>query len=202
MAGPKRYKQLFEQIRVNTPSSILEVGTWNGANAEKMVTEAMKHSDDVSYTGFDLFGGMDSKTRQKEFNGKYNTTRSRAAGRLERTGAEYTLIQGDTNKTLPAFSKECDRKFDFVFIDGGHSIETIRSDWDSVSLVIHEDSVVIFDDYYINRSDAGCKPIIDSIGARWNAEKLPVVDECGTRRFGNLSICLVKVTANTADAGI
>jgi len=59
---------------------------------------------------------------------------------------------------------------DLVFIDGGHSITTISQDWEAVKKVIHSDSIVIFDDYYLSDNPEflkafGCNAVVESIGA-------------------------------------
>ena len=58
------------------------------------------------------------------------------------------LIKGDTKQSLKQFKI---KKIDFVFIDGGHSIETIKNDWLNIQKLINKKSVVIFDDYYENK---------------------------------------------------
>ena len=45
------------------------------------------------------------------------------------------LFKGDTKVTLPKFVKE-KIKIDFAFIDGGHSFNTINSDWKNVNQII------------------------------------------------------------------
>ena len=53
---------------------------------------------------------------------------------------------------------------DFVFIDGGHSVETITSDWLWVSRIINPGAVVVFDDYYKpEREGFGCNRIVENI---------------------------------------
>jgi len=51
---------------------------------------------------------------------------------------------------------------DIIFIDGGHSIKTIQNDWNYSKKIIHDKTVVIFDDYW-NIESAGCNRVIDSI---------------------------------------
>jgi hypothetical protein len=61
---------------------------------------------------------------------------------------------------------------DFIFIDGGHSLKTIESDWRYAQVVMDPNAIVNFYDYW-NRSDAGCKALIDALdGAKFNVEIL------------------------------
>ena len=57
------------------------------------------------------------------------------------------MIKGDTIKSLKTFSKK-NKIIDFIFIDGGHSLKTIKSDWNNVKKLINKKSEVVFDDYY------------------------------------------------------
>ena len=61
-------------------------------------------------------------------------------------------------------------------MDGGHSVETISSDWLCVQQLMHRNTTVIFDDYW-NREGAGAKPVLDNIDKkRFNVDILPVRD--------------------------
>lgn len=156
----KRYETLIQEVAKRQPSTILEIGTWKGINAAKMINEAKKHRDDIKYYGFDLFN-MNLDMKQKEFHTKHNATKAQAEKNIRDTGVNYELIVGNTIETLKNFYTV--NKIDFIFIDGGHSLDTIESDWSNVKRLIDDHSVVIFDDYYHNRKDVGCKVLIDSL---------------------------------------
>ena len=93
---------------------------------------------------------MDGDILEKELSKQpdnIDAVKSRLAG----TGADVELVKGWTHETLPEYAHaHPDYKADLIFIDGGHSIETIQSDWDNVQSFISKDSVVIFDDYYVD----------------------------------------------------
>ena len=93
---------------------------------------------------------------------------------LKKTGCKYKLKAGNTRKTLKKFSP--DRQIDFIYIDGGHSIDTIQSDWDNIKRFMDDKTVVIFDDYYENREDVGCKKIINGIGPEYKVTLMEPVD--------------------------
>ena len=112
-------------------------------------------------------------------------------GKLEKTNAEIHLYKGYTEDTLPKVVNELP-KADFVFIDGGHSIETIENDWKYVQEVMDEKTIVIFDDYW-NREDAGCKKVIEGIDrTKFEVEILPIQDKF-EKEWGILEINFVKV---------
>ena len=157
--APNRYYCLAKEIAKLKPNTILEVGTHNGRSARIMLEEAVKHNSSVKYFGFDLFEDMTEELAVEEHHGKKLPTMSIASQKL----APYNVafIKGNTKETLREFSH--DEPIDFVFIDGGHSVETIQSDWDNVKRLISDSSVVIFDDYYKEREDVGCKTVVDSL---------------------------------------
>ena len=62
-----RYAQLLELIDKHKPRTLIEIGVWNGANAIRMINQALKYHDSVEYTGYDLFEDATSETDSKEY---------------------------------------------------------------------------------------------------------------------------------------
>ena len=151
-----RYLQLIQAVRKKQPSSILEIGTWNGQRALEMLQEAPC----AKYYGFDLFENADATTDAEEFNVKRHHRLEEVTRLLK--GFDAQLWKGNTRQTLPLFEE----KVDFVWIDGGHSLETIRSDWENVKRVLEPDAWVFFDDYYtgpIDTDKMGCNKIVQEL---------------------------------------
>jgi Methyltransferase domain len=191
---PRRYTYLFETIKAVRPITIAEIGTWNGNRALQMIAAAQRVSPDkkIRYYGFDLFEGMTDAIFVNEVS-KRPPTEGEVSAKLGKSGADVHLFKGDTNIVLPRVAPSLP-KMDFVFIDGGHAIETIRGDWNAVASLMHEKSVVIFDDYWRNRADAGCKAIIDSLDRTiYAVEVLPIVDSFDNSEFGRLDISFARV---------
>lgn len=193
LCGPRRYRYLFKTIRRLRPATIMEIGTWRGARAVQMIDEAQKFrpASEITYYGFDLFEEMTEAQLAKEVS-KRPPTQTEVESRLLATGVASRLYKGDTTRVLPRVLAELPQ-MDFVFIDGGHSIETIRSDWENVEALMHERTVVIFDDYWRGRIDAGAKPTVDGIDrSRYDVEVLPRVDTF-TKEWGRLEIQFARV---------
>lgn len=189
---PRRYKYLFKTISNNKCKKIMEIGTWNGSHALQMIEETKKNfpPEEIEYYGFDLFELLEDKTTLEEF-AKIPPTLETVRKKLEKTKAKVRLYEGFTKETLPKVVDELP-KMDFVFIDGGHSIETIENDWKYVQKVINRETVVIFDDYW-NRDDAGCKKIIENIDrTKFEVKILPIQDRFKKKR-GVLRINFVQV---------
>lgn len=173
----------------------MEIGTWNGQRSFLMIKTAQQFhpGSAVIYHGFDLFEEMTPEKLDQEIS-KLPPTRNEVLGKLQVTSAHIQLYRGDTRKTLPLVIKSLP-PMDFIFIDGGHSLETIANDWHYVQKLMHQKTVVVFDDYWENREDAGAKPIIDKIDKKkFNVEILKPQDRF-TKPAGVLKINFVKVTA-------
>tara|TARA_Y100000401_G_C8315455_1_gene222139 strand:+ start:832 stop:1416 length:585 start_codon:yes stop_codon:yes gene_type:complete len=191
--APNRYYCLAKEIAKLKPNTILEVGTHNGRSARIMLEEAVKHNSSVKYFGFDLFEDMTEELAVEEHHGKKLPSMSIASQKL----ASYNVafIKGNTKETLREFSH--DEPIDFVFIDGGHSVETIQSDWDNVKRLISDSSVVIFDDYYKEREDVGCKTVVDSLDSEgYKVEEVESgISFSQKRDLGDqLTVLMMKVT--------
>ena len=191
MSRSPRYDCIVDIINDCKPSTILEIGTHMGLTAAIMIEAAMKHKDDVFYYGFDLFDLLTEEMAMEEHHGKNMPSLSRVAKIL--APFPHKLIMGNTRKTLPKFKP--DRPIDFVFIDGGHSVETIPSDWENVEKLMHENTVVIFDDYYDDTEKVGCKTIVDSLDEKYSVEKISAPFSLASERrvLGKHDISLVKV---------
>jgi len=176
-----RYAYLGATIQKYKAQTILEVGTWNGAHAKKMIEKAFRSTSNVTYYGFDVWEQMDDKLMKFEVS-KWPPAKSKVQAMLNTSGANINLIQGNTTETLPAFVKDNEGlKIDFIFIDGGHSFETIEADWNNVQDLIGENTVVIFDDYWYppngKEPTFGCSNLIDSLDRdKWQIVELPNSD--------------------------
>ena len=152
-----RYAQLAELIRTYKPKRIVEVGTWNGGRAIEMALAAFENKDKVHYTGFYLFQDATAETDEIEQNTKPHNHFNAVVKRLEEFSEKmeeknktftFSLLKGDSKETMPKAKKEL-KKTDFAFIDGGHSEETILSDYENLMHV----PVVVLDDYYAKDVD-------------------------------------------------
>lgn len=162
-----RYDQLLRAVREKQPKAILEVGTWNGERALQMLNIA----PDAVYYGFDLFEDATPETDAEELNVKAHHYIERVAMKL---GERAHLFKGNTRETLKAFNEPVD----FVWLDGGHSVETIRSDWENVKRVLTPDAWVFLDDYYtgpeIDTSRFGCNQLVADLKHEVLPERDPV----------------------------
>lgn len=151
----KRYNQLLQLIDLIRPQSIIETGVWNGHNGVRMLRRASLYNK-CSYRGYDLFEDATPELDAKELNVKHHNTVEdiQKLFKLELPDGSVTLYKGDTNSTLQPQTIA-----DFVFIDGGHSLDTIQNDYEKLS----RSKVIVLDDFY-SPDDAGRCPDISKYG--------------------------------------
>jgi len=175
-----RYKNLFsalDEIAARQSTlRIMEVGTYDGIRAASLLRHwQLKHPENAAaYFGFDLFEDLTPEKSKAELSkSKLPPPLGAVLKRLEATGATIKLTKGDTCKTLPAAAANVDDigPMDLVFLDGGHSLETIASDWKAVSRFMVRGSIALLDDYYENREDFGCQKEVRRIAMEVNSKK-------------------------------
>lgn len=197
-----RYQNLLKQISKRQPRTIMEIGTWNGVHGSRMLAHARQYRKNAVYYGFDLFEDMDSNTAKKEINPKAVTPREEVIKNFAREGftlnIDYHLLKGFTKITVPRFiatSKSLHEVMDFIFIDGGHSLETISDDLENAVQLMDKESVLLMDDYYENRMDVGAKAVIEFYQREDNFtfKKLEPTDVVSNKDLGQLEVSIIKV---------
>ncbi len=197
-----RYSNLLKQISKRQPRTLMEIGTWNGVHGSRMLKHARQYRKNAIYYGFDLFEDMNTTIAKKEINPKAIVTREDVIKNFAKEGftlnIDYHLIKGFTNVSIPRFiatSKSLREVMDFIFIDGGHSLKTISEDLENCVQLMDKDSVLLMDDYYENRDDAGAKAVIEFYANSdgYTFKKLDPTDKVSNRELGELEISIIKV---------
>jgi hypothetical protein len=177
--APGRYGELIERYVKLRPRSAIEVGVWRG---DRGVLFLQLNPELEEYVGFDLFENMTTDQHVSESMGKcyaekYETVFSRLTA-ARHQGTRVQLERGNTHVTLPAFATTARPIYDFAFIDGGHSLETIENDWRCIEHVLSATGTCIFDDYYLERDDIGAKRLIDGLdSALWCKDFFGLIDK-------------------------
>lgn len=175
-----RYGHLIGLVRHYRPATIVEVGTWDGRRAIEMASAALAYRA-VAYTGFDLFEDATPETGRRELNVKPAARLEDVQARLlafqqRHPGFGFALVKGDSRTTLPELV------VDFAFIDGGHSVATVASDYERLK----RSDVVVLDDFYLPDVDGripdvtrfGCNRLLDQLRneTRRRIQVLPAAD--------------------------
>jgi len=193
-------EDLVEVGKRNAGVFVMEIGTYNGNRAVSMCKfwKGLVPNSTFYYVGFDLFEDMDTRTNAAELSKKVlPPSRQEVQKKIMDAGAIVELHKGNTRVTLPKYANKepylVHTLPDLIFIDGGHSLETIASDWEAVSKLMRPDAVVLFDDYYMNREDYGCKTLVTKLqqDPQYSVELLYPIDHVAQT---GLDIRMVKVT--------
>jgi len=197
---PQRYNRIPEIIRENNCKVLMEIGSYRGIRAEKMILAAMETPGAVEYYGFDLFEDYVQEETEAEA-APEPWSMARVYRRIGGIGVRVQLFKGFTRDTLPVFLGMNIRP-DFVYIDGGHSFETVENDWNYVKQITN---LAVFDDYLSACEDVGwgCNRTVDSIND-WEKERIEPPDEFLLKKVGSderfySKTWLVKIWKNTAN---
>jgi predicted O-methyltransferase YrrM len=172
------YKPMYDYLCQHECFNILEIGTNNGTNAVAMIKNAGNKipENKINYYGFDLFEDLTSELADKEFSFKSSDTVENVKKTIESfTSAKATLFKGDTNDTL---AKVVLPFMDLIYIDGGHTLETISNDWNHCCNRIKPNGVIFLDDYFTEMPFVGCKYQVDKKIDKniFDVEILPIED--------------------------
>lgn len=179
----ERYKNLVRVLdglaeKVRGELSFLEVGTYDGRRAVELAkywaAKGPEHT--MRYEGYDLFEDMTPQRSKSEFSKKLlppaiDVVKQRIEA--EAPGTTVTLFKGDTKVTLADNCKN--PPYHLIFIDGGHSLSTVAHDWTNCQPLMTADTVIVLDDYYVNRGDYGCRPMVDAMIQQQEKSQKPLL---------------------------
>lgn len=167
-----RVQHLVDLIDLHRPQVITEVGFAKGATAQMMIGRASRYQREIEYHGFDLFEeGYTDDIIRREFQGKRPTAYEKAcahmralAERLHDEGItlRWFLHRGPTTETLHTDAAAKARVADLVYLDGGHSYQTILHDYEA----LQQSKIIVFDDFYHDRPPEftarwGCNAVLE-----------------------------------------
>ena len=151
----------LKEVEKKTPKTFLEVGVFHGVTARNICELLYTiHKDDFKYIGLDLFEESDENKSEvipnavftnpfKNFYFKYIQkqnpySKEAVEDLLKKFKDNVTLIKGNSNLILKKVDMS---KIDYVFLDGGHSYQTVKNDLECCLDVINANGIVMCDDY-------------------------------------------------------
>ncbi len=174
------FLKIVEKIK---PKNFLEIGVYTGVNARNICEYLFQiYNDDFKYFGLDLFEDYNfeneneiapftvRKNKQKFSNPLkhiyYNIIKKEQLNSeksvkkfLEKFEKNITLIKGDTKNTL----KDIDLSiFDMVYVDGGHSFDTVYFELNHLLENTKKNCYILCDDYG-HKEAKGVKTAVDKI---------------------------------------
>ena len=167
--------ELFlKEVALKKPKNFLEIGVFHGVTGRNICELLYKiHKNDFKYVGLDLFGLSDESSNEIIPNTKFNNPLKKiyfkyilrkdpysieaVADLLKKFKNNIHLIKGNSNNVLPKMDLS---KIDFIFLDGGHTYETVRNDLNFSSPVLENYGTILCDDYDLTYAP-GVKKAID-----------------------------------------
>ena len=165
---------LLNHIRLKKPKNFLEIGVFHGVTSRNVCELLYSlHGNDFKFTGIDLFVNDETSLKDEyipkiKFLNPLKTIYYKYIIRLDpysyksvlkllkKFEKNINIIIGDSNRIL----KEIPREFDYVFLDGGHSYETVKIDLEHLTQVIEKGGIILCDDYDLSYA-SGVKRAID-----------------------------------------
>ena len=175
----------LDQIYKNRPKNFLEVGVLQGVTARN-VCEVLKeiYQNEFKYIGIDLFSSSNLQFDNKEgtlkhskisnpfknfyfnFLRKENLNSKKAVSRLlKKFNNNISLYEGYSDKILNSIDISY---IDMVFLDGGHSYETVKKDLKILITKLKKNKIIICDDY--NLKNCGVKRAVDEFRLEYKIE--------------------------------
>jgi predicted O-methyltransferase YrrM len=127
----KAQARYFQELLIREPwvRTVAEIG-FNAGHSSYLF---LNTRPDIEVTSFDL--------------GEHEYTHLAKWLIDEHFPGRHTLVTGDSRQTIPAFTKaQPDRRFDLIFIDGGHLVDVARADIDNCRPLATAHTIVIMDD--------------------------------------------------------
>jgi len=177
----------LNEIAIKRPKMFLEVGVFHGVTARNICELLQQiHGNNFQYIGLDLFEenieNKDEIIPNTKFSNPfkniyYNYIKRQNPYSLEavkdllkKFKNNISLIKGNSNTILKRIDMS---KIDFVFLDGGHDYQTVKSDLNFCKEVIINGGTVLCDDYDLSYAP-GVKKAIDEFSTD-NAVKCSII---------------------------
>jgi predicted O-methyltransferase YrrM len=157
----KQYLYLLE----NTPENgvFVELGTWKGKSTTFLVTEMINRGRNVNFYAVDLFETGDGIKDEKEINayGKHFSILDEYKNNTKHISSYYNTIISDSSKAASSFE---DESVDVIFIDAGHTYDSVKSDILSWLPKIKKGGIISGHDYRESWKDDVIKAVQEILG--------------------------------------
>jgi len=191
-----RKNYILKYIRKNKPKTILEIGVFNGVFARRMLLNATNSINEiVSYTGVDLFEDLSIEIYKKEIS-LWASNQDSVHNNLSKIkNTKINLLKGYSRDVLPLLEGKI--KFDLILIDGGHSYETVKTDFYFARNLVSSNGAIFFDDY-VNKQGVindgyGVNKFVDGINRANYSVKISKNRDIFPKSYGLLITRIVKV---------
>ena len=172
---------LLNQIDIYKPKNFLEVGVFQGVTSRNVCEKLnVINKGEFSFHGVDIFEETNNVIDNKEMTVKHNRISNPFKHLLFNVILKKDLFSIDSiYKFLKKFKSNVYlykgfsdtallkidlSKIDMIFLDGGHSYETVSSDLSIILKSISKGKIIICDDY--NQVSYGVKKAVDELNGQ------------------------------------
>ena len=169
---------LLRQIDLHKPKNFIEVGIFQGVTSKNVCEKLYEiNNDDFTFHGIDIFEDSNDKIDNEEMTTKHNKISNPFKHLI------FNIIQKKnlfSLESIYSFLKKFEKNvrlykgfsdtellkidmsnIDMVFLDGGHSYETVKSDISLILKGIKKGKIIICDDY--DQVNYGVKKAVDEL---------------------------------------
>ena len=176
----KNIGNLFlNEVLLSKPKKFLEIGIFQGVTARNICELLYKiHDNNFKYIGIDKFD-LDEKANNeiipsnnfknplKQFYYRYIVKENpyslkSVKNLLKKFDKNIDIFIGDSKVILPKIDLS---EINYVFLDGGHSYDTVINDLINCKVVVENNGVILCDDYDLSYAP-GVKKAIDEFVAK------------------------------------
>jgi len=167
---------LLRQIDLHKPKNFIEVGIFQGVTSKNVCEKLYEiNNDDFTFHGIDIFEDSNDKIDNEEMTTKHNKISNPFKHLI------FNIIQKKnlfSLESIYSFLKKFEKNvrlykgfsdtellkidmsnIDMVFLDGGHSYETVKNDISIILKGIKKNKIIICDDY--DQINYGVKKAVD-----------------------------------------
>ena len=166
----------LNHVREKNPKNFLEIGVFHGVTSRNVCDLLYSiHGDDFKFTGIDLFDVniiKEDYSPSTKFSNPLKIFYYNYIIRLNPYSLEsvqkllkkyknnVNIIKGNSQKILKEITLD---NFDYVFLDGGHSYETVIGDLKCLKKVVENNAVILCDDYDLTYAPGVKKAIAEYV---------------------------------------
>ena len=170
---------LLERLAATRPKTILELGTFHGGTLFLLTRVA---AQDATLVTVDMNAG--------QFGGGYPRTWEPLFRSFARKNQRIHLVRGDSHSTttLARVSSLLEQPLDFLFIDGDHTYDGVRRDFELYSPFVHADGLIALHDIVEGSPDlvGGVPRFWSEIHTGFEAEEIVAARDQGGYGIGLL----------------
>ena len=169
---------LLNQIDIYKPKNFIEVGVFQGVTSRNICEKLYQiNKSEFKYHGIDIFEDTNDQIDSKEKTAKHNRIANPFKHLifniilkkdlfsiesiyifLKKFKKNVFLYKGFSDVELPKINMT---DIDMIFLDGGHSYETVKSDISIILKSIKKGKIIICDDY--DQESYGVKKAVDEL---------------------------------------